>query len=548
MGGPSPRLSANKKRPASNADFYNGDVEGTSGRPEQGEDAAARSPKRLKGLDSSKEAEDSAPLLPGVEPSGARSPTAAPAKAHSGWNQGINGGLRTSFAASSKEKFRKPPRQRAPESPGRPPAEPANASDLATSREPPKDPPKEDEHLQDTEPEQQSDKPEKQNMEPEQHIDDSASTGSKEAASNGNQEANEWMIPPPQPASAFEISHKNQRGWEEIFVAWCRSLAKLNEGKIKASTPRERNRVADAYLRWVGGIDGVSRMKASTARREALQYAQNNSAYLASIFSAAPPPSEPPAVGSAPLPQGNSTPSPVTPVSNGLDDVSVSQLEGEDTAYRERYFPGIGLDETFCAMCASHGHATVECPQMTCRFCHVRGHRSFSCPTRLRCTKCMQLGHAKKDCREKLKLASGEMECAFCQSHDHVDASCHELWRSFVFNPDTVRKVQSIPMFCYCCGHQGHYGPACGLNRQNPKESPWETWSKANHDRYIDPASSEVAVVFRGPTVPQPGYDRPDLGKSIVPRRHVFFEEDSDDESEGEVFSRYRVASRRGRS
>ncbi|KAK4237465.1 hypothetical protein C8A03DRAFT_15991 [Achaetomium macrosporum] len=535
MGESSPRLSANKKRQASNADFYDGDVEGTSNRPEQGEDAVPPSPKRLKGSDSAKEAEISAPLLPGVKPSVPRSAAVAPEKAHSGWNQGISGGLRTSFAASSKEKLRKPPGQRVPESPGRPPAESADASGLATPQEPPKDSPKEEEQSK--------------NLEPEQQTDDSGPTESNGAASHGSQEANDWTIPPLQSASDFEVKHKDQRSWEQKFVAWCRSLAKLNEGKIKVNTTRERNRVTEAYLKWIGAIDGLSRTRAATARREAVHYAQQNSALLASIFSVRPPPSEPPAVGSAPLPQGNSTPSPVTAVANGPDYASVGPLDGEDAAYRERYFPGIGLDETFCAMCASHGHAAAQCPQMMCRFCHVTGHRSFSCPTRLRCTKCRQLGHVKKDCREKLKLASGEMECAFCQSRDHIDASCHELWRSFVFNPDTVRKVQSLPMFCYCCGHEGHYGPVCGLNQQKPTEGPWETWSKANHDRYTDPASSEVAVMFRGPTVPLPAYDRPDLGKSIVPRRHnVVFEEDSDDESEGEVFSRYRVASRRGRS
>jgi protein AIR1/2 len=129
------------------------------------------------------------------------------------------------------------------------------------------------------------------------------------------------------------------------------------------------------------------------------------------------------------------------------------------------------------------------------------------------------------------------VECAFCQSRDHVDASCHELWRSFSFNPSTVRKVRSLPVFCYCCGRQGHYGPACGLNPHKTKEGAWETWSQANCDRYQDPASSEMAIAFRTSIGAVSSSERPDLGKSMVPKRHIFFEE-ADDDDEAEEFIR----------
>ncbi|KAK4104360.1 hypothetical protein N658DRAFT_251516 [Parathielavia hyrcaniae] len=359
--------------------------------------------------------------------------------------------------------------------------------------------------------------------------------------------AHDWTLPPPMPASEFEVGQNNERGWAERFVAWCKSLGRLNEGKVRVNTPRERNRLIELYLRWVGTIDGLRRSKMAAGRRAAVHYAQDNSALLAAIF-ASPPPTGPPMTAEpATTPQEDAAPSPMAAASDGPDDGSAGVLDGEDAEYRQRYFPGVGLSEAFCHMCASRDHDAVDCPSTTCRFCSDRGHRSFSCPTRRRCTKCRQLGHARNDCTEKLALPREEMECAFCQSRDHDDASCHELWRSFLFNADTARKVQSLPVFCYCCGRQGHYGAVCGLNPyKTEEENPWETWSQANCDRYWDPASSETAIAFATSAGSTSSSGRPDLGKSIVPRRHIFFEDASDDD-EAEGFIRPPVQSSNAR-
>ncbi|KAH6649697.1 hypothetical protein F5144DRAFT_17333 [Chaetomium tenue] len=356
----------------------------------------------------------------------------------------------------------------------------------------------------------------------------------------GSQEANDWVFPPPPSCSEFEIGRKDQRAWEERFMAWCKSLIQLNERKIKVGTDRERNRLTSAYLKWVGTIEGLTKTKAATARRAAIQYAQDNSALVVALFASVPPGDKLQTSDAISSPPKDSAPSPMTAISNGLDkesnDGSGGPLDKEDAEYREKYFPGVGPDATFCHACASRDHGTFDCPETTCRFCHTVEHRSFSCPTRFRCTKCRQLGHHSKDCTEKLALPLEDMECAFCQSRDHVDTSCHELWRSFTFNPNTVRKVRSLPVFCYCCGRQGHYGPACGLNPQKTKEGVWEIWSQANCDRYQDPASSEMAIDFEA-SVGLASSERPDLGKSMVPKRHIFFEE-ADDDDEAEEFIR----------
>lgn len=366
------------------------------------------------------------------------------------------------------------------------------------------------------------------------------------AATQSVQEPSSWAVPSlPSPSWHFEVGQKDKSAWEGKFVAWCQTLAQLNKNKIRADTPRDRNRLTESYLRWIGAVDGLSRVKTLAARRAATHYVQANSMQLSEALANSRPLIEHQTVGTVTLAEED-TARPATAntssTSSGLNDANLASLhDEEDAEYRERYFPGISPDETFCVMCASRGHVSTECPAMICRFCHDAAHPSFSCPARRRCTKCRQLGHTKEDCREKLALAPEEMDCALCQSRDHLDASCPDLGRSFLPDPDTVRKVRSLPIFCYSCGRQGHYGPVCGLNPHKPKESQWETWSQVNCARYIDPISPEVAIVFSASpaTAPEagPAYGRPDLGKSIVPRRHIVFEE-ADDDDEAEDFIR----------
>ncbi|GAB1313823.1 hypothetical protein MFIFM68171_04033 [Madurella fahalii] len=637
--GPSSQSFSSKKRSSPDTDTHSGLKEPNSG-VESAEDITLSSQKRAKVDDSptaggARDLEEgetvSSKSSSGYEPLHASQNTVGPPRrAHSGWNRGINNGLRTSFAAASRDRFSKPSFQRASEPPVQ---QDADSSRNAVSRDiddlamPPGDPSfskrpsrgntwqsrfvdwagqlmrlnKDREGIQDvallrdawdlwlqtqvsiqpiareaalqaaartdldseklremfsTVLASELDRPpplspaEAGHAESDRGTDEQTCNGvrsaSEKTAPQAAQEPNNWAVPPPpSPSWHFEVRQKDQSAWEAKFVAWCQTLAQLNGNKIRADTPRDRNRLTESYLRWIGTVDGLSKAKAAAARRAASHYTQANSMQLSATLADTRTPSEPQAVDTVSLVEEDAL-RPETAVtsskSSGLNDEELAlSNDGEDAEYRERYFPGIGPDETFCAMCASRGHVSADCPAMICRFCHDTGHPSFSCPTRLRCTKCKQFGHTKRDCREKLALASEEMDCAFCESRDHLDASCPGLWRSFLFNPDTVRKVQSLPIFCYCCGRQGHFGPACGLNPHKPKENQLETWSQSNCARYIDPSSPEVAIVFRASSASAPGagpaYERPDLGKSIVPRRHIIFEEAEDDE-EAEDFIR----------
>ncbi|KAK3902021.1 hypothetical protein C8A05DRAFT_15868 [Staphylotrichum tortipilum] len=579
------------KRRASDAGFH-ADGDGMGNEDEMAGDAAHPPPKRPKGADSPEETEssDSKPAEPSQSPTDP-SVLQTSSKAHGGWNRGVNSGLRTSFAG--KDKRRNPASRPASESAVQLPL--AESTDIERLAMPSGDADfsklfsrgnawqpmftkwcvrlmalnRDQEGLKDAEllrgawaswlesqrslsRNQQAvavDAAAEMSLEPEQlqrifsealeadlegpwhdslaeaeHSpsppSEPQSNGARSESSNstpqGNVEASDWVLPAPWHSADLDVPPKDQHAWEEKFVVWCKSLSELNnQRKIKAETTRERNRITEAYLKWTGTIDGLSKSKTAAARRAAVQYALDNSALLLEIFSPTSLLGEPGAAESA---------------SSEPGDAGVGLLDAADIAYREKYFPGIGPNESFCHLCASRGHDAAACPNMACRFCRDPEHRSFACPTRRRCAKCKQLGHVKKDCSEKLALPQDEVECAFCGSRDHLDAFCHELWRSFSCVPDAVHKVQSLPVYCYCCGRPGHHGPVCGLNPQKLTEGPWETWCQSNCDRYLDPASSAFAII--GASVgAAPLPDRPDFGKSIVPKRHIFFEEaDEDDE------------------
>lgn len=229
-------------------------------------------------------------------------------------------------------------------------------------------------------------------------------------------------------------------------------------------------------------------------------------------------------------------------------DVEMADIEArssrpvaeDELEQRHHYYPGLPDDATFCLTCASYSHATADCPETTCKFCQQE-HLSYQCPSRQRCGKCKQLGHAKSSCKEKLAIAPGEgfIECAFCEAQDHQEESCTEVWQTYRPQVGHTKKVKSLPIFCYSCGAEGHFGTDCGL--ADPHVPLNETWSLANASLYVDPTSSEEAVAFKSslalpssasltaPSIP---------GRSIKPQSHIIFEDSGDDEADGQSFIR----------
>ncbi|KAK3378599.1 hypothetical protein B0H63DRAFT_525817 [Podospora didyma] len=375
-----------------------------------------------------------------------------------------------------------------------------------------------------------------------------------------------WPPLPLLPLSEFQIQAKDVEGWHAKFAQWLQTVIQLNSDQMVADTPELRGQLNEAYSKWIESHKGLSRNKSTWAKRAANDFLLEGQRELAGLLPASAPVSQEESgfvADAAAFQQeenagvvrqnsllkeeqqtqsneAQSAPSPATDYSGHVPASRIPPDEG-NPEYRDTYFPGVAADAIFCVMCASHGHISAECPQMACRFCHTQDHRSHGCSTRQRCSKCKQLGHSRKQCREKLALPKEEMVCALCDSQGHTEAYCARLWRTFLPNPETVKKVNALLVYCYSCGGEGHYGPECGLNPWTPMASG-ETWSKANRDQYLDPSSSRlpIALDIEPDSILSPsiGSGRPDFGgKSIVPQRHIVFES-ADDDDENESFIR----------
>ncbi|KAK0745404.1 hypothetical protein B0T21DRAFT_280686 [Apiosordaria backusii] len=347
-------------------------------------------------------------------------------------------------------------------------------------------------------------------------------------------------LPPRPDQSSLALDAKDDQVWETKFTTWCQELAELNTKKIRTDGKRDFNRILRAYNQWIGTIDGLPKVRATAARRNASNYLARNKDKVAALLAGRPleeqEPKEDDTKEENPQEEDSKEEEhqeeDSAPATNEGDDVTSIPLTEGELAYRDRYFPGLAPDAVFCVMCASSEHNSAECPEMTCKFCN-KDHPCWTCPSRQRCSKCKQLGHSVADCKERLMLAKEEMECALCGSRDHLEYACVNLTRSFRPNPAKIPKVKSLPVFCYRCGSEGHYGGDCGLSALEPKGRSFNPWTKANASQYVDPNSPEVALAYRGQhRSDHKSGGRPDLGKSIVPRQHIQFESDDDDDDE----------------
>jgi len=175
-------------------------------------------------------------------------------------------------------------------------------------------------------------------------------------------------------------------------------------------------------------------------------------------------------------------------------DFEVNEME---RTLLQRYFPAVeGVGSTpRCLACAGSTHNTLDCPQLSCTLCGGN-HSNFSCPQNQRCGKCRQKGHSSSECTEKLFASSVERGgCDICQSRDHIESTCHFVWRSFAPRPEEIRTVRDIAVSCFTCGETSHYGPECGLYRGKNKSRTGDvTFSRSNLQKYLDPDSQDRAI------------------------------------------------------
>ncbi|KAI6781674.1 uncharacterized protein J7T54_003940 [Emericellopsis cladophorae] len=198
------------------------------------------------------------------------------------------------------------------------------------------------------------------------------------------------------------------------------------------------------------------------------------------------------ALGSASVANPTSSPPNGHQEPNG-DENHTRDYDTSDLQQQQTYFPSASDPSNMCLSCGQEGHSRSRCPHSICRFCNGGGHWDFACPSRVRCGKCRQQGHTKAECQEKLALTKSEgLACGFCNSTDHLEENCTEIWRSFAPRQGKTNKVVFIAPSCSLCGSDKHYRMECASRKVTDKGNP--TWSLANCNLYIEKDCGQRAI------------------------------------------------------
>ena len=202
-------------------------------------------------------------------------------------------------------------------------------------------------------------------------------------------------------------------------------------------------------------------------------------------------------------------------------------------------------EEELCKLCLLPGHFARDCKTIKCDYCGVlNDHPSYKCDKVIKCLKCGQMGHIRKDCpvtmhrgkpqgisyRETSKtntIPGVGLYCKTCESRKHNKEKCPDIWRSYKLLDGQEKTAMLNPqlIFCYRCGNKGHYGDDCrqmsgysyssvaGANLENesafsimnlPKRlsSEYEKMQKMGSQNYYDRArETQARKTFYRPPV-----------------------------------------------
>ncbi|KAF7953208.1 hypothetical protein EAE96_006422 [Botrytis aclada] len=222
------------------------------------------------------------------------------------------------------------------------------------------------------------------------------------------------------------------------------------------------------------------------------------------------------------------------------------RIPPEDHAAILKYFPSTdGVFLRKCLICGSSGHDRSVCSDNACSSCGSKGdHLTPACPRTTICGKCREVGHQTSQCPEKLRAVKDDVKCNTCQSTSHLEDQCHVIWRSFLPDPNEIKKVRNILAFCYFCGRPGHFGPECGLYRGKPA-SGGKSWSTRNMEKFLDgPNSYDDSLSLGGND-----YSIPNRGKkgfTIKGKANDPINLDDSDDEEGFIQPKVNMAPRNG--
>ncbi len=95
-------------------------------------------------------------------------------------------------------------------------------------------------------------------------------------------------------------------------------------------------------------------------------------------------------------------------------------------------------------------------------------------------------------------------DCSVCEETGHREDACDVLWRTFDPSTAELRKVKKLPMSCYNCGSNLHYGAECKLKpSKNHHRSIAKTFSMENASQYIDESATDLAISLLASKYPQ---------------------------------------------
>ncbi len=143
----------------------------------------------------------------------------------------------------------------------------------------------------------------------------------------------------------------------------------------------------------------------------------------------------------------------------------LAELRGEG-----RYFGVADPDasEPICSNCHQRGHKRAKCTVVVCHLCgKVGDHYESQCPISMVCSNCGKKGHYRNNCPDKRHYNY----CTYCNSRTHSTDRCPNIWRSYIVkkisHDSSVRRdmYPSGLIFCYNCGHEGHFGDNCPFPR-----------------------------------------------------------------------------------
>ncbi|ODV87462.1 hypothetical protein CANARDRAFT_26860 [[Candida] arabinofermentans NRRL YB-2248] len=153
----------------------------------------------------------------------------------------------------------------------------------------------------------------------------------------------------------------------------------------------------------------------------------------------------------------------LTVISTQIGDINSDNNELAELRGEGRYF-GVTDPETsqpICSNCHRRGHIRVHCKVVVCHACgKVDDHYETQCPKSMVCSNCGKRGHFRNLCTEKKKYNY----CTDCESKNHSNDRCPNIWRSYITNSYNDNHVFAYPgnaIYCYNCARRGHYGDEC---------------------------------------------------------------------------------------